>query len=62
VESSIKAKAQKCWLIDEEGSRVAGKPAAKVRERHGHGVGDDRLPGGPVRPAAGIVSRPNLLS
>ena len=39
-------------LIDEESSRVAGKPAAKVRERHGHGVGDDRLPGGPVRPAA----------
>jgi hypothetical protein len=31
---------------------VAGKPAAKVCERHGHGVGDNRLPGGPVRPAA----------
>src|SRR5215831_905127 len=33
-------------LIDEAGGRVAGKPAAKVRERHGHGVGDDRLPRG----------------
>src|SRR5712691_12983313 len=39
-------------LIDEAGGRLAGKPAAKVRERHGHGVGDDRLPSGPVRPAA----------
>ena len=39
-------------LIDEGGSLLAGKPAAKVRERHGHGVGDNRLPGGPVRPAA----------
>src|SRR5262249_8105804 len=39
-------------LIDEAGGRVAGKPAAKVRERHGHGVGNDRLPSGPVRPAA----------
>src|SRR5262249_40886046 len=35
-------------LIDEAGGRVAGKPAAKVRERHGHGVGNDRLPSGPV--------------
>src|SRR5215510_1365324 len=39
-------------LIDEESSRVAGKPAAKVRERHSHGLGDNRLPGSPVRPAA----------
>ena len=52
-------------LIDEEGGRVAGKPAAKVRERHGHGLGDDRLPGGPVCPAAhrppGHYPRPGLI-
>src|SRR5262249_42597190 len=41
-----------CWLINEGGGLVVGKPAAKVREGHGHGVGDDRLPSGPVRPAA----------
>src|SRR5215471_7175871 len=34
-------------LIDEAGGRVASKPAAKVRECHGHSVGDDRLPRGP---------------
>ena len=52
-------------LIDEAGGRVAGKPAAKVRERHGHGLGDDCLPGGPVRPAAhrppGHHARPGLI-
>ena len=44
---------------------MAGKPAAKVRERHGHGVGDDGLPGSPVRPAAHRPprhhSRPGLI-
>src|SRR5438552_15699454 len=52
-------------LIDEVGSLVAGKPAAKVRERHGHGLSDDRLPGGTVGPAAhrppGHHSRPGLI-
>ena len=45
---------------------MAGKPAAKVCERHGHGVGDDRLPGSPVRPAAhrppGHHPRPGLIN
>src|SRR5215813_7978483 len=52
-------------LIDKGGGRVAGKPAAKVRERHGHGVGNDRLPRGPVRPAAhgppGHHPRPGVI-
>src|SRR5262249_21698112 len=52
-------------LIDEAGGPVAGKPAAKVRKRHGHGVGNDRLPRGPVGPAAhrppGHHPRPGLI-
>ncbi len=39
-------------LIDAEGVLLAGKPAAEVGERHGHGLGNDRLPGRTVRPAA----------
>ena len=39
-------------LINEAGGIVASKPTAKVCECHRHSVGDDRLPGGPVRPAA----------